>query len=101
MERFPHTYDNKFINERSAAEALDIRKLEEMKRVVSEALRMQADMTTEEDIRAAEGVYGEFELNDVIAAINSSDEIMWRGSPLMYYMLAKRIEDKRSRFDDE
>ena len=100
MERFPHANDNESkLTERTLGEALDIRKLEDMKRVVAEALREQADLTTEEDVRAAEGAYERFTLAEVIVMVNASNEELWRTSPLLYRVLAERIEEHRNAFD--
>lgn len=100
MERIPHANDNETVlNERTVGEALDIRKLEDMKRVVSEALRQQADLTTQEDVRAAEGAYERFTLAEVVMMVNASNEELWRMSPLLYRVLAERIEEHRSAFD--
>lgn len=100
MERIPHANDNKAIlNERTLGETLDIRTLENMKRVVAEALRQQAERTSEEDVRAAEGAYERFTLAEVIAMVNASNEELWRTSPLLYRVLAERIEEHRRAFD--
>lgn len=100
MERFQHANDNHpRITERSLGETLDIRKLEEMKRVVAGALREQADLTTEEDVRAAEGAYERFTLAEVIVMVNASNEELWRTSPLLYRVLAERIEEQRKAFE--
>lgn len=100
MERLPHANDNDpILNERVLAGALDVRKLEDLKRVVAEALRAQADQTTEEDVRAAEGAYERFTLEEVVAMLNASNEALWRTSPLLYRVLSERIEEHRRSFD--
>lgn len=96
MEKFPHANDNEQrFTERSLEATLDLAKLETMKRVVGEALRAQADLATGEDVRAAEDAYEKFTLAEVFAMINASNEELWRGSPLLYRVLAERIEEHR------
>lgn len=100
MEKFPHANDNEpRFTERSLDAVLNLAKLESMRRVVREALRAQADLATEEDVRAAEGAYEKFTLAEVVAMINASNEELWRGSPLLYRVLAERIEEHRRTVD--
>lgn len=100
MEKFPHANDNEpRFTERSLDAVLNLAKLESMRRVVREALRAQADLATEEDVRAAEGAYEKFTLAEVVAMINASNEALWRGSPLLYRVLAERIEEHRRTVD--
>ncbi|HWH16576.1 MAG TPA: hypothetical protein VNU25_03265 [Candidatus Paceibacterota bacterium] len=100
MEKFPHANDNEpRFTERSLDAVLNLAKLESMRRVVHEALRAQADLATEEDVRAAEGAYEKFTLAEVVAMINASNEALWRGSPLLYRVLAERIEEYRRTVD--
>lgn len=100
MERPAHANDNEGrLTEIAVERSLDLRKLEEMKRIVAETLREQADMTTEEDVRAAESAYERFTFSEVVAMINASDEGMWRAAPLLYRILAERIEAHRAAFE--
>lgn len=100
MEGIPHANDNSHEkNERTIARTLDVRRLEEMRRVTLRALEEQAGLATEEDLSAAADARDNWPLERVVMMINRSTEEDWHAAPLFHAVLAARIDQFREAFD--